>query len=87
MNCPPPRILICPNDSSKGRSPASDFRNLQPANVTYLLRTGPGVNDTNPQAVLVVCPLCKNVLLVDASVQRRPSIQTGPPLPAEGPSP
>ena len=82
-----PRILICPNDSSKGRSPASDFRNLQPANVTYLLHTGPDVNDTNPEAVLVVCPLCKNVLLVDGSVQRRPGIQTGPPLPAEGTSP
>jgi len=82
-----PRILICPNDSSKGRSPASDFRNLQPANVTYLLHTGPDVNDTNPEAVLVVCPLCKNVLLVDGSVQRRPGIQTGPPLPAEGTTP
>ena len=65
-----PRVLVCPSDS--GKSFALSFQNLQAANVTYLLRTGPGVEDTNPATVLAVCPIHNNVLLTDGSVQRRP---------------
>ena len=65
-----PRVLFCPSDSK--RSFALSFQNLQAANVTYLLRTGPGVNETNPAVVLAVCPIHNNVLLTDGSVQRRP---------------
>jgi hypothetical protein len=65
-----PRVLVCPSDSRK--SFALSFQNLQPANVTYLLRSGPGVEDTNPATVLVVCPIHNNVVLTDGSVQRRP---------------
>ena len=74
-----PLILVCPasrNSSSGGKSPALDFRNLQSANVSYLLRTGPGIGETNPSEVLAVCPACGNVLLVDASVQQRSSVRT-----------
>jgi hypothetical protein len=72
-----PAILIC---RASPNSPAFNFQNLQPANVTYLLRTGPAVNDSNPAAVLALCPVCGNVLLVDGSVQRRPNLRTKPPL-------
>ena len=65
-----PRVLICPG--SRSNSPAFNFQNLQSANVTYLLHTGPGINETNPSAALAVCPICKNVLLDDGSVQRTP---------------
>ncbi len=77
-----PFILICPaarNNSPRGNSPAFDFRNLQSANVTYLLHTGSGISETNPAAVLAVCPVCGNVLLVNGSVQRDPSVQSRPP--------
>ncbi|MGA2657008.1 MAG: DUF4190 domain-containing protein [Verrucomicrobiota bacterium] len=67
-----PLILVC---RASPNSPAFSFQNLQSANVTYLLHTGPGINETNPAAVLAVCPVCKNVLLVDGSVQRRPNVQ------------
>jgi hypothetical protein len=74
-----PGLLLCPAASTRSSShnlPASDFRNLQSANVTYLLHTGPGINLTNPAAVLAFCPVCKNVLLVDGSVQRGPSVRS-----------
>ncbi|MGA2867048.1 MAG: DUF4190 domain-containing protein [Verrucomicrobiota bacterium] len=65
-----PRVLVCPSDS--GKSFALNFLNLQAANVTYLLRTGPGVNETNPATVLAVCPIHGKVLLTDGGVQQRP---------------
>jgi competence protein ComGC len=76
-----PLILVCPaarDKSSGGKSPAFNFQNLQSANVTYLLRTGPAINPTNPAAVLAVCPVCGNVLLVDGSVQQRPNVRPKP---------
>jgi competence protein ComGC len=68
-----PRLLVCP---ASHNSPAFDFGNLRSTNVTYLLCTGPAINQTNPTEVLAVCPACGNVLLVDGSVQRRPSVRT-----------
>lgn len=63
-----PKILVCPADSK--RQPAPDFLSLQSANVSYQVRSGPNVSDTNPDQVLAVCPIHNNVLRCDGSVQR-----------------
>jgi hypothetical protein len=64
-----PKVLICPADSK--RQPALDFQSLQPANVSYRVRSGTNVNETNPEEVLALCPIHNNVLLSDGSVQTR----------------
>jgi len=61
-----PAILVCVADSSK--TPAADFRNLQLSNVSYRLRTGKNVSDSNPQQVLAICPIHQHQLLCDGSV-------------------
>jgi hypothetical protein len=63
-----PKVLVCPED--KGRSPAANFNNLQPSNVTYLLRTGPSVSEETPTNILAVCPVDGYVLYCDGSVQQ-----------------
>ncbi len=61
-----PGILVCPADTSKHR--AMDFPSLQAANVSYQLHSGTNYNETEPQAVLAVCPLHGNQLRCDGSV-------------------
>lgn len=61
-----PRILVCPKDWS--REPAAGFPSLQASNVTYRLRSGTNLNETNPTAVLVLCPFDGNTLHCDGSV-------------------
>jgi hypothetical protein len=63
-----PKILVCPADSK--RQPALDFLGLQPAYVSYKLRTGSDIHETHPEQVLAVCPIHNNVLRCDGSVQR-----------------
>jgi len=63
-----PRILVCPADS---KQPATDFRTLTAANVTYQIYSG--TNLSTPQAVLAVCPIHGNVLLSDGSFQYLPA--------------
>jgi prepilin-type processing-associated H-X9-DG protein len=63
-----PRILWCPADAS--RQPAVNFQNIRSANVSYQLHSGTSLNETNPQAVLAVCPFHNNVLFCDGSVQQ-----------------
>ncbi|MFO1514355.1 MAG: hypothetical protein U1F83_15840 [Verrucomicrobiota bacterium] len=62
-----PDILVCPGDIS--RVAAVDFTNLSPQNVTYRLRTGDAVNDTNPGEVMAVCPIDGNKLYCDGSAK------------------
>ena len=62
-----PTVLICPADKKQA---ATDWEHLRAANVTYQVRSGEGVNDTDPQQVLAVCPIHNNVLRTDGSVQR-----------------
>jgi hypothetical protein len=62
-----PKILVCPSDSSKHA--ALDFANLQPENVSYLVRSGKEVNDANPEAVLTYCPIHHHVGHADGSVE------------------
>ncbi len=62
------RILVCPDDESK--QPADAFVDLSPETVTYQLRTGPQISDSNPLEVVGLCPIHRHVLRVDGSVQR-----------------
>ncbi len=61
-----PRILICPKDRS--RQPALGFPNLQATNVSYILHSGTNLNESNPIAVLALCPFDGNTLHCDGSV-------------------
>jgi hypothetical protein len=62
-----PRILVCPGDSSKHA--ALGFGNLAPENVSYLVRSGKDVNETNPNEVLIYCPVHHHIGRADGSVQ------------------
>src|SRR6266567_1546956 len=59
------KILVCPSDS--GKKPAADFEHLLSANVSYQVRSGPSVNDTNPNEILGRCPINGHILLYDGS--------------------
>jgi hypothetical protein len=63
-----PKILVCPSDSSKHA--AMNFGQLQPENVSYQVRSGPNINDSNPNEVLVYCPIHHHILRVDGSVEQ-----------------
>jgi hypothetical protein len=62
-----PKILVCPADSKK--QPALDFLSLQPVNVSYQVRSGTNIVETNPEEILAVCPIHNHVLRCDGSVQ------------------
>jgi prepilin-type processing-associated H-X9-DG protein len=62
-----PKILVCPNDDKK--EIALDFSHLDADHCTYLVHSGADVIDANPQAVLAICPIHRNVLFCDGSVQ------------------
>jgi hypothetical protein len=61
-----PRILICPNDLNKHE--AVDFASLTGDNISYQLRTGTNVVDSNPQEILLVDSINGLVLYCDGSV-------------------
>jgi hypothetical protein len=63
-----PVILWCPGDKSK--SAVADFESLGNENVSYQLRVGEEINDSNPGEVLAVCPIHNNLVRCDGSVQR-----------------
>ena len=60
------RILVCPEDWS--RKPARRFQNLQADNMSYRLHSGTNLNESNPTAVLALCPFDGNTLYCDGSV-------------------
>jgi hypothetical protein len=61
-----PKILVCPEDTEQ--QAASDFSNLQPENVSYQIRSSKDVNDSNPTAVLLYCPVHHHICYADGSV-------------------
>jgi TM2 domain-containing membrane protein YozV len=63
-----PAVLICPADMSK--TPASDWESLSSANVTYLLRSGPEISDSNPNEVLARCPTHGITLYCDGRLEK-----------------
>ncbi|MDB6018689.1 MAG: hypothetical protein JWR19_3178 [Pedosphaera sp.] len=62
-----PKLLVCPLDTSK--QAAVDFGSLGPGNVSYQLQSGPDRDETNPAAVLAICPVHGNILFCDGSVK------------------
>ncbi len=62
------RVLVCPADESK--HPAPDFAQLTADNISYLLRTGPNVTDTNKSEMLLKCPFHGTVLRCDGDIER-----------------
>ncbi len=62
-----PDVLVCPLDTSK--QAARNFAGLKPENLSYLLRTGPDVTDTNLEEILLKCPLHGTLLRCDGSVE------------------
>lgn len=63
------KVLVCPSDA---KQPAIDFGHLQRENVSYQLRTGVNVTQSNPTEILAICPIHHNVLYTDASVVSSP---------------
>ena len=61
-----PKVLVCPSDKSK--LPASLFTQLEAKNVTYQMRVGTSVNESNPDEIIVRCPIHGNVIHCDGSV-------------------
>ena len=62
------KLLVCPGDASK--QPATGFGKLQAGNVTYLMRSGTNIDETNPEEILVRCPIHRHVGLCDGSVKK-----------------
>jgi uncharacterized membrane protein len=69
-----PKLLVCPGDPAK--HPAASFASLTADNISYQLRTGPDINDQNPQAVLMVDPVNGAALFCDGSVQQGSQYKT-----------
>jgi hypothetical protein len=61
-----PLILLCPKDRSKNS--ALNFSKLTSSNITYRLRSGADIRDANATNVLMLCPICGNILRCDGSV-------------------
>jgi hypothetical protein len=61
-----PKVLVCPQD--RRRKAATNFNSLRAEHVTYRLRSGAEVNETNAQAVLAVCPIEGNTVFCDGTV-------------------
>lgn len=64
-----PRVLVCPADFSKQR--ATDFlHRLSSDNVSYRIRSGTNVNESNPSELLALCPIHGHAVYCDGSVRR-----------------
>jgi hypothetical protein len=62
-----PLFLVCSRDTLRIR--ATNFSNLQPSNISYRVRLGTNINESNPRAVLAVCPIHGSILYCDGSVK------------------
>ncbi len=65
-----PRTLVCADDPDK--QPAADFSSLTTNNISYELKSGPDVNDSNPEQILAIDPINGLVLRCDGSVTEDP---------------
>lgn len=61
------KYLVCPSDSE--RQLAADFLSLRSINVSYQVRSGPNVNDTNPNEILARCPAHGHILFCGGRIQ------------------
>jgi serine/threonine protein kinase len=64
-------ILVCPADASKVA--AESFESLTASNVTYQIRSGPGVTPNSPNEILVRCPI--HDYLVDCKSEIQPGLR------------
>ncbi len=62
-----PKLLVCPADTN--RTAAPNWASFTSANCSYQY-VGGTASETEPDAVLVTCPIHGNVLLADGSVQQ-----------------
>ena len=60
--------LLCPLDTNNTR--AVDFAHVGPENLSYQIRSGMQVNETNPNQVLAVCPIHGSFVHADGSLQK-----------------
>jgi hypothetical protein len=67
-----PKLLVCPRD--KSRKMATNWVNLRAENITYRFRCGTNVTESNPKAVLAVCPVDGNILYADGTVKGEPVV-------------
>ena len=63
-----PKTLHCPADNQHAM--AINFAELDADHCSYLVYAGTNVSDANPQAVLAICPVHRNVLFADGSVSQ-----------------
>ena len=63
-----PKILVCPADP--GTKAAADFQSLLAGNVSYRVRSGEQVDETNPTEVMIYCPIHQHVGYADGSVKQ-----------------
>ena len=61
-----PFVLVCPQDRSK--KPEKNFQSLRSTSISYRLRTGTNITETNAGEILAVCPIDGNTLYCDGSV-------------------
>ena len=76
------RVLVCPADTSK--RVGGSFARLQPANVSYLVRSGTNLDEEHPDEILARCPIHGHVLMCDGSVRKaesQPTAKAGPAPP------
>jgi hypothetical protein len=62
-----PKILVCPGDASK--HPATSFANLRAENVSYRMRVGTNVVNTDSSQILAICPIHGHILYIDGHVE------------------
>lgn len=60
-----PNVLVCVGDI--GKQPAATVEDLKPENISYQLRTGS--NPPAPDDIILVCPIHKNLLRADGTVE------------------
>jgi hypothetical protein len=63
-----PKILVCPEDTHT--KAAQDFSSLLAGNVSYSIRSGEKVDETNPTEVLIYCPIHQHICHADGSVKQ-----------------
>jgi hypothetical protein len=62
-----PKVLVCPSD--KAKVAAATWNEFNPASTLSYEIVSPGVKETEPQKVFVLCPRHGHVCLADGSVQ------------------
>jgi len=76
-----PKLLVCPGERLRDRTQADTWEELSVIGSSYDY-LGAGADETNPQKVIITCPIHNNVGLADGSVQQRnPSRSPQPPQP------